>query len=161
MQHMSSGFAQLKRLRGKSIKELRVRGRQELSKLGERLFGLSEGEMSDRTFLGYIKPDNVLGSVEATAASIVDRVYTSTNSDADSIHQPFLPSVRRRKERGNIMRRRFQREQQDIIDRAESAIRGRFDLLGFKDLSFGDPPDWLLEPISSKRASLVHWSKIN
>src|SRR5258707_14271337 len=96
---MTAGFAQLKRLRRKSMRELRVRGRQELSKLGERLFGLSEGEMSDRTFLGYIKPDKVLDSVEATAASIVDRVYTSSiDSDADSISQPFFPCLPRREE---------------------------------------------------------------
>ena len=158
---MPSGLAQLKRLRGKSMRELRVRGRQELSKLGERLFGLSEGEMSDRTFLGHIKPDKVLGSVEATAASIVDRAYTPIDSDADSISQSFFRSLRRREETVAIMQRRFQQERQDIIDRAESAIQGRFDLLGFKDLSFGDPPDWLLEPISSKRGPLVHWSKIN
>jgi len=38
---------------------------------------------------------------------------------------------------------------------------GKFDLLGFKDLSFGSPIDWHLEPLSGKRAPLIHWSRLD
>ena len=40
-------------------------------------------------------------------------------------------------------------------------MAGRFDLLGFSDLSFGDPIDWHLEPTSGKRTGAAHWSAID
>jgi hypothetical protein len=43
---------------------------------------------------------------------------------------------------------------------AESVCLGRFDLLGYRGLSFGEPIDWLLDPVSGRRSSLVHWSSI-
>src|SRR6266498_1389547 len=153
---MLSRLAQLKRLRGKSLRELRVRGRQELAKLGERVFSLSEGEMCDRTFLSYINPGHAAGSAEKTANAIVARMYQSINFGGYSDDRAFFPSLFCREEIASIMQRRFEPERQFIIDRADRAMRGRFDLLGFKDLSFGESPDWLLEPMASKRGSLEH-----
>ncbi len=48
-----------------------------------------------------------------------------------------------------------------IIEQADRICEGKFDLLGFKDLSFGNPIDWHLEPISGKRIPLSHWSKLD
>ena len=59
------------------------------------------------------------------------------------------------------MRSEFSGQREAIIDRADRAIEGRFDLLGFENLSFGNPPDWLLEPVSGKRAPFDHWSVID
>ncbi len=50
---------------------------------------------------------------------------------------------------------------QTTIDSAERIGRGHFDLLGYEGLSFGDPIDWRLDPVSSKRSPLVHWSAID
>jgi hypothetical protein len=47
-----------------------------------------------------------------------------------------------------------------IVARAETLCRGRFDLLGYRELSFGDPLDWHLDPVSGRRAPLVHWSRV-
>ncbi len=44
---------------------------------------------------------------------------------------------------------------------AESVTLGRFDLLGYSGLSFGDPVDWRLDPVSGRRSRLVHWSLID
>jgi len=44
---------------------------------------------------------------------------------------------------------------------ARAIGRGCFDLLGYRDLSFGDPVDWHLDPISGRRAPRVHWSRID
>jgi hypothetical protein len=38
---------------------------------------------------------------------------------------------------------------------------GKFDLLGARDLDFGTPVDWHLEPTSGVRAPLAHWSEID
>lgn len=48
-----------------------------------------------------------------------------------------------------------------LVDAARDARRGRFDLLGFEGLSFGDPIDWHLDPIACVRAPLVHWSRLD
>ncbi|TLY16911.1 MAG: hypothetical protein E6K69_03090, partial [Nitrospirae bacterium] len=48
-----------------------------------------------------------------------------------------------------------------IVAAAEEARRGRFCLLGYPALSFGDPVDWHLDPLSGRRAPLAHWSQLN
>ena len=48
-----------------------------------------------------------------------------------------------------------------VIARAEEALTGRFDLLGYRRLSFGRPVDWHLDPVSGRRAPLVHWSRLD
>ena len=50
---------------------------------------------------------------------------------------------------------------QRLIDKAGRICEGKFDLLGFKNLSFGDPIDWQFEPVSGKRIPLQHWSKLD
>ncbi len=49
----------------------------------------------------------------------------------------------------------------EIVQQADRICEGRFDLLGFKNLSFGDPIDWHFEPISGKRIPLQHWSRLD
>ena len=48
-----------------------------------------------------------------------------------------------------------------LLARAEALCRGRFDLLGYRNLSFGDPVDWHLDPVSGQRAPRVHWSQLD
>jgi hypothetical protein len=48
-----------------------------------------------------------------------------------------------------------------IVASADRICGGVFDLLGFTGLSFGDPIDWHLDPVSGRRAPLAHWSRIN
>lgn len=52
-------------------------------------------------------------------------------------------------------------EQAGIIKSADAICRGDFPILGYGTISFGKPIDWHLDPISGKRAPMVHWSKIN
>jgi len=59
------------------------------------------------------------------------------------------------------LRRRWPRSEKEIIEKAERIEEGCFDLLAFRNLSFGMPIDWHLEPIAGKRAPLVHWSRLN
>ena len=55
----------------------------------------------------------------------------------------------------------FGEERQALIGHANRIIEGRFQLLGFEDLYFGQPIDWHLEPNSGKRSPMVHWSRID
>ena len=48
-----------------------------------------------------------------------------------------------------------------IVEQADRICEGKFDLLGFKNLSFGDPIDWHFEPVTGKRIPQLHWSKLD
>jgi hypothetical protein len=49
----------------------------------------------------------------------------------------------------------------ELIMRTDRICDGRFDLLGYRGLCFGDPIDWHLEPVSGRRSPRVHWSRVN
>ena len=143
------------------MREIRVRATQQFSKLGERFLRLSQGEMSDRAFLANVKRSVKDHSPEAIAASIFERAYCSPHVTPGSTSHSFFQSLRDRECIIDAMMHSFPSERLQIIETAERAIKGQFDLLGFKDLSFGKPTDWHLEPISGKRSPLHHWSRIN
>jgi hypothetical protein len=46
------------------------------------------------------------------------------------------------------------------LEAAEAAVRGRFDLLGYRRLDFGLPVDWHLDPVSGRRAPQRHWTRL-
>jgi len=48
-----------------------------------------------------------------------------------------------------------------VVRRAQAIAGGRFDLLGYQDLDFGSPIEWHVDPVSGRRAPLVHWGRIN
>jgi len=49
----------------------------------------------------------------------------------------------------------------DLVATANEICRGRFDLLGYRNLDFGDPPDWHFDPISERRAAVHHWTRLD
>jgi Heparinase II/III-like protein/Heparinase II/III N-terminus len=149
---MQTGIAQLKKLRGRSLRELGVRGRQEFAKARERLLGTRE--LSDTALGREITAPARNGNAQGSAAQLLERRRDSAQANT------FLPSFKHREKIVALMAERFPAERATIIERAERAQRGRFDLLGLRDLSFGSPIDWRLEPISGKRAPLDHWSRI-
>lgn len=55
----------------------------------------------------------------------------------------------------------FRETLDQIVAAAEEARQGRFRLLGYPALSFGDPVDWHLDPLSGRTAPLAHWSHFN
>ncbi len=58
------------------------------------------------------------------------------------------------------VRERFPDQAAAIVAKAERIAAGAFDLLGYRGLSFGNPIDWHLDPVSGKTGPLVHWSRI-
>src|SRR5918992_178054 len=158
---MKKASAKLKKLRGKSIREIGYRGRQEGFKVCERLFGLGAGELSDDRFFRSIKQGRRDYSAADAAAQIHNRIKSSAADSSYSRPGHFFPSLGHREEIALTMKRRFPGECSAIIERAQRAARGTFDLLGLSDLRFGDPIDWHLEPESGKRTGLDHWSKID
>jgi uncharacterized heparinase superfamily protein len=48
-----------------------------------------------------------------------------------------------------------------IVAQADALLNGRFDLLGYRDLDFGNPIDWHLDPVFARQSPLLHWSRID
>ena len=48
-----------------------------------------------------------------------------------------------------------------IVAAADRTLEKRFDLLGYRDLSFGDPIDWHLDPVAKRQAPLRHWTLLD
>ena len=49
---------------------------------------------------------------------------------------------------------------ESILGSADRIASGRFDLLGYKDLDFGNPVDWHLDPVNGRHAPILHWSRV-
>ena len=156
---MQISRAKLKKLRGKSLHEIRVRGRQEFAKISERVFG-SATEMNDDALLRRISPASRNGSAEGTTELILERIRGFA-SESESPKQTFFPALACRDEIVRVIDQRFPDERRALIDKADRAIDLKFDLLGIEGVSFGNPVDWHLEPVSGRRTELVHWSKID
>jgi uncharacterized heparinase superfamily protein len=159
---MHVSVAQIKKLRGKSLREIRARGRQEIAKLNERLLGHGTIEMSDTHLIREINPFHSHGGGEGIGALILERIRGSLSPELYEKELPvLLPSLLYREEISALIFNSFPDVYEAIIRRANQAIAGRFDLLGFHNLSFGEPIDWRFEPTTGKRTGLDHWSQID
>jgi uncharacterized heparinase superfamily protein len=151
---MASVLEKLKKLRGRSAREMRVRAGQALSSHLERR-GLSEQARVPETesFLRTIKlAPNKDGKLSAESLLENFRKRSSTR---------FFASFDNREETMHLFSSRWPDEAEALTERARRITQGRFDLLGLRDLSFGQPIDWHLEPLAGKRAPLRHWSRID
>src|SRR2546426_977003 len=138
-----------------SIDEVVVRGRQEASKWLDRMTAVSapvtlpEGAMSP----GAGVRGRSMGNGQGVPTWLLDHVrkdapfsFFEGAVDADTVARLIerMPESRER-----------------ILSAANMICQGRFDLLGYRGLDFGDPPDWHLDPLSGRHAPLVHWSRLN
>lgn len=148
---MANGWEKLRKLKGRGPDELRERGVQKLSALLERR-GLSSQTRvpSDGAFFKLLKLD---GEGGASAVELAKRFRSRTSPR-------FFASLDDRDATRGELKRRWPDQAVRLVERAERIAAGQFDLLGLRDLSFGRPVDWHLEPVSGKRAPLVHWSAI-
>ena len=127
----------LKKLRDASFDELRVRASQRVAAFAERRGWSSLGKLpTDREFEALVSPN---GRAEA-------RFFASFESPQKTV---------------DLFRSRWPKTAELLIEKANRISEGKFDLLGLKNLSFGDPIDWQFEPTTNKRISLVHWSKLD
>jgi hypothetical protein len=60
-----------------------------------------------------------------------------------------------------LMKERLPDSVHRIVAAADRALAKRFDLLGYRDLSFGDPIDWHLDPVTKRQAPLRHWTLLD
>ncbi len=111
-----TGIAQLKKLRGRSLRELGVRGRQELAKVSERLRGTRE--LSDAELRREIIAAARNGSARGSAARLLEGRRSPSHTAT------FLPAFQQREAIVRLMAERFPAERAAIIERALSSTLG-------------------------------------
>lgn len=105
---------------------------------------------SDRKFIASF--NNGAFAVQADLVSYFRRKITNF---------PMFDGFRNRLETLYTLQDKFPHHQEFILEKAEQIINGKFDLLGYQNLSFGNPPKWHFDPILQKFSPKTHWSKIN
>lgn len=152
---MSKAVKKLKKLRGRSLEELRVRGAQAAAAYGERLGLSAQSRLPDDAAFFKMLDRSQLGSGEVTAESLLENFRTRTTpkffAGFDTTEDAYAEALGRFGAQA----------EESVVERANGIVEGRFNLLGFRDLNFGTPVDWHLEPVSGKRVPLLHWSRIN
>ena len=140
----------LNKLKNASIHELRVRASQKLAAFGER-HGWSN--------LAKLPTDVRLSSL---ISSPNGSVGNDLLEDFRVRTQPaFFASLQAPEATAREFKSRWPDSAQRIVEKADRICEGKFDLLGFTDLSFGDPVHWHFEPGSGKYLPLVHWSQLD
>src|SRR5256714_23517 len=152
---MIESLEKLKKLRGRSLDELRVRSAQALA-AGKERYGLStQARLPRDSNFFRLLDQKQLGSEPLSAEGLLSHFRARTEPHF------FAAFADRDETRGELRGRWGARAGTSAVERARRITEGRFDLLGLRGLSFGDPVDWHLEPGAGKRAPLGHWSRIN
>ena len=150
---MNINTAKLNKLRGMNLDELKGRSHQEVVKLADRFFVAHRDEMSDRALYREFTLAARNGSGAGSVGLLQNRLCAGDGF--------FLPPLAERQTIVKMMNLRFSSARDAIIASAEKVIAGKFDLLGYADLDFGNPVDWRLNPLTHDVAPLIHWSQID
>jgi hypothetical protein len=149
---MKPRFAKLQKM---SIDEFRVRGSQALAAFAERRGWSSQTRLpNDQVLFGLLEPTRCGTRELRSAGEFLQHFQTRKEPQ-------FFAAFDDREGTLARLRQRWPEAEREIIQQANRVSSGRFDLLGLRNLSFGDPIDWQLEPISGKRAPLLHWSRLD
>jgi hypothetical protein len=138
--------ARLGRLRSMSLTEIAYRSRQEASKALERLAPVRP-IVDAKAWLESHAPS--LANDGASLQVIRDRAPRRFFAGVSEPHT------------ADALAARFPVARRQTLRSADAVLEGRFDLLGYEGLSFGDPIDWHLDPVWSRRAPLAHWSRLD
>jgi len=136
----------LERLRKITLAEVACRSRQGASKLIDRVRPAPiRWQTPDEFFRREAPAMAAADAVEGFRSAAADRFFAgATEPDVVAVLDARSPEIRR-----------------GLATAADAICRRRFDLLGHRDLSFGDPVDWHFDPIANRRVPLIHWSQIN
>jgi Heparinase II/III-like protein/Heparinase II/III N-terminus len=137
-----------------SFDELRVRSSQAVAALAERKNWSRQSKLISDNALLRLFDANRFEKRLRSALDLRDHFRSRTGPK-------FFAAFDNPRVTVSALRRRWPASEKEIIERADRIAKGYFDLLAFRNLSFGTPIDWHLEPIAGKRAPLVHWSRLN
>ena len=150
------------RLASMGLEEIAVRGRQAGARLAERALPARRAGSSPRALLRDLAPgpETAAARARVRAGDAAGAASLLLDSWRAALPGRFFPgAVSDRAGRPPAWDDPAARD--DLLASAASIALGRFDLLGYRGLDFGEPIDWHLDPVSGKRAPLVHWSRID
>ena len=146
--------ARFRKARGRGLAELRERAAQALAaELEHRRFGTRGREPSDAWLW----------------RSLTGSVRHAVGHDPARLHEHF---VRRNAPRflvgvvegdatAALLAKRLPEAVKNTIRAADDVLAGRFNILGYRRLSFGAPINWHLDPLRGIQSPRVHWSRIS
>lgn len=139
----------LQRLRERSLAELGFRTAQMGRVILERAGLHAASELDDRALFRSIDPALGYGTSDAWLSAF-------RNRSADG----FFHSFDRMEDTIATLRELDPFALDLITKRADDALEGRFNLLGYSALAYGAPPEWNLDIVRNIRAPTDHWSRI-
>jgi hypothetical protein len=144
----------LSKLRGRSAAELRSRGLHFAQTWLERV-GLSPfiGEPTDDAFWNRLSGNTRRRVAKHDSAALLDEF----RSGGEGV---FFAGVADRDASVRCFRDKWPAAERHVIERADRCRAGRFDLLGYEDLDFGNPIDWHRDPVAGISAPRRHWSRV-
>lgn len=145
--------ASLATLRGRSLAELKERGVQAVSARLEHAGWRDARELSTDDVMSRLTPAARGRGERATA----DQWWARFRARGG---KGFFGSLDDRDGSVGALGALDPAAREELVQRAERFLAGRFDLLGYPELSFGDPPDWHLDPLRDIRAPRIHWSRV-
>ena len=150
---MTSPLDTIKKMKGRSWEEIRARGGQALSAYSEQ-FGFGDKVPTDKEFYGLIQKSH-FPRQEVSPCPLWDAFFSISQTS-------FFPSFAEREKTVELFNRFFSdKTARAYIAEAERIVDGRFNLLGYKNLHFGEDVDWHYEPIAKKRSPLQHWKRFD
>jgi hypothetical protein len=152
----------LQRITSMKPAELAVRAGQELAKYLERsglIGGLRPLSLPDYHAGAGVAAEGGREprSGQSRRANRAETLFRRWSAGADKRFFDGAVSARARA----VLENRMPEERAQILAAAAAICNGRFDLLGYRQLSFGDPIDWHLDPVADRRSPRLHWTRID
>lgn len=149
---MTNPLDTIKKLKGRSLEEIRTRGGQVLSAYTEQM-GLGGKLPTDIEFYNLLDRSRFDRKTEFSSEILFSRFLADGEMN-------FFPSFVSKEETLKTFRENFgENTSEHFIEKANKIVDGRFDLLGFLNLDFGSPIDWHYEPLADKRSPMKHWKQ--
>jgi hypothetical protein len=150
----------LQRLKDMSLTEIAYRSRQEASKWIERVGANGNGQAASPSFSKKWLAGDALTGLPQPESNFTDGAHALWERFQRSAPARFFAGACDG-ETVELLRRDFPDDCARIMAAADRILTGRFDLLGYRDLTFGNPIDWRLDPVSGRHSAAAHWSRID
>jgi hypothetical protein len=154
-------IAPLQRVRRMAPSELRFRAQSEGRKFFERVASRVRTPTWHRERLQLNTSTETLAGAQRSlnrrdwrAAHEQLKTHFATRDAAFPLPPGAVADVSRR------VKAHFPHALAEATARAEAILRGRYDLLGYRELDFGDPLDWHRDPVSGCRPPNGFWSDV-
>jgi hypothetical protein len=149
---MANPLDSIKKIKGRSFKEIRTRSEQAISARAEQI-GLSGQLPSDAELFGLID-GNAFGAADITTEDLFERFYEDAQFN-------FFPAFRQKDQTLETFENQFGESAEKFIEQAEKIVDGKFDLLGYENLNFGKKVNWHYEPVAEKYIPFKHWKQFD